>query len=498
MSRLLLSNATRCRCPHQFRPPSTLIQTQTLALAPTPTDQYHAWENARARRNYFNDSTANEPRVPDHYRILGVARNATPEEIKAAWLKRRKFYHPDRNPDKSAKDNFIIVNDSYAILKDPGLKRNADEIWKRQNPENVVKAKQEPMEKSQPKTKVDPVATLRQKEIQRNLEALQREEARLRSEREEAKRELEKKKARQVLEALQREEAKREREKEKARQVLEDLQREEARLRSEREEAKKKNGQQQSEQAPREAENPEEKVKAEAKASTRKRNHYEGSSVASIRLKTIEARKQERLLQETLWKQELMAEIQEESNITNPLNKPVHVVFVEQEEVQPQLPDEILADSMRLHTRSYQLYFKLFILSAVALLALFAMKKVVDLALGDEISSQIEENRILLNNLEALLADGQYLVHASLLDIAHRLLETERFINEHADWLNLVDKNIDGVSFMRDIAARRMALGIKCHELPSQQQGVRKNIIDISSSPLLSRFKPPGSNPAVK
>ncbi|CAG8982872.1 hypothetical protein HYALB_00002888 [Hymenoscyphus albidus] len=484
MSRLLLFNATRCRCPHQFRPPFTLIQTQTLALAPTPSDQYPAWKNARAQRNYSNGSTPNEPRVPDHYKILGIAKNATPAEIKAAWLEKRKFYHPDRNPDKSAKDNFIVVNHSYEILKDPGLKRNADEIWKRQNPfverappavpkKNVVKAKQEPMEKSQPKNKVDPVATLRQKEIQEVLEALQREEARLRSEREETKRKSESKKARQVLEALQREEA---------------------RLRSEREEAKKQSGLQQSEQAPREAENPEEKVKAEAKTSTRKRYHYEGSSVASIRLKTIEARKQERLLQETLWEQERMAELQEGSNIMNQSKQPVQ----REQKFRDRSPEEILADSMRSHTRGYQLYFKIIKVSALALLTLFVIKKVVDLAAEDEMSSQIEENRIILNNLEALLADGQYLVHASLLDIALRLLETEMFINEHADWLNLVDKNIDGVSFMRDIAARRMALGIKCHEVPSQQQGVRKNIIDISSSPLLSRFKPPGSNPAVK
>lgn len=53
----------------------------------------------------------------DYYEILGVARNATQEEIKKAYRKLAMAYHPDRNPgDKEAENKFKQVQEAYDAL----------------------------------------------------------------------------------------------------------------------------------------------------------------------------------------------------------------------------------------------------------------------------------------------------------------------------------------------------------------------------------------------
>ena len=56
----------------------------------------------------------------DFYDILGVARNATDEEIKKSYRKLAMKYHPDRNPDsKEAEDKFKEAKEAYEMLSDP-------------------------------------------------------------------------------------------------------------------------------------------------------------------------------------------------------------------------------------------------------------------------------------------------------------------------------------------------------------------------------------------
>jgi molecular chaperone DnaJ len=65
----------------------------------------------------------------DYYEILGVARDASPEDIKAAYRKLALKYHPDRNPgDKKAEDKFKEAAEAYEVLSDVDKRRTYDQF----------------------------------------------------------------------------------------------------------------------------------------------------------------------------------------------------------------------------------------------------------------------------------------------------------------------------------------------------------------------------------
>jgi curved DNA-binding protein len=64
--------------------------------------------------------------VKDYYEILGVSKNATPEEIKRAFRRLALKYHPDRNKSKEAEERFKEINEAYAVLSDPQKRRQYD------------------------------------------------------------------------------------------------------------------------------------------------------------------------------------------------------------------------------------------------------------------------------------------------------------------------------------------------------------------------------------
>ncbi len=64
---------------------------------------------------------------PDYYKILGVGKGASDEEIKKAYRKLARKYHPDRNPgDKKAEERFKEISQAHDVLSDPDKRKAYD------------------------------------------------------------------------------------------------------------------------------------------------------------------------------------------------------------------------------------------------------------------------------------------------------------------------------------------------------------------------------------
>lgn len=81
--------------------------------------------------------------LADYYNILGIASSSSVEEIKTAYRKKARLYHPDINHDPDAKDKFISATEAYEFLLANHDKAKSDDEAYRQAMEDWRKYRQD-------------------------------------------------------------------------------------------------------------------------------------------------------------------------------------------------------------------------------------------------------------------------------------------------------------------------------------------------------------------
>ena len=78
----------------------------------------------------LNSSFSKDDSDECYYKTLGISRNATKKEVKKAFKKLSKKYHPDVSKEKNATQIFAKVNEAYEVLGDEEKRRKYDRYGK--------------------------------------------------------------------------------------------------------------------------------------------------------------------------------------------------------------------------------------------------------------------------------------------------------------------------------------------------------------------------------
>ena len=108
--------------PHEGLRPSS---SATFFSIETRTNGVVGGRSTSATKTRLYMSTRNRTNR-DFYAILGVGRTADAKEIKSAYRRLAKQYHPDANPGEDTTEKFQEINRAYEVLNDPKLKQKYD------------------------------------------------------------------------------------------------------------------------------------------------------------------------------------------------------------------------------------------------------------------------------------------------------------------------------------------------------------------------------------
>src|SRR4029078_13015502 len=82
-----------------------------------------------SRESRMSETSTRGVQFRDYYDVLGVARTATPDEIKKAYRRLARKHHPDVNPgDNQAGERFKEINEAYEVLSDPEKRQRYDAL----------------------------------------------------------------------------------------------------------------------------------------------------------------------------------------------------------------------------------------------------------------------------------------------------------------------------------------------------------------------------------
>ena len=90
--------------------------------------------------------------IPNYYELLGVKRDADPDQIKQSFRRLARQYHPDLNPgDKAAEDKFKDISEAYEILSDRSKRSQYDKFtgfWRKNRTKAPTSQPREPRDRS--------------------------------------------------------------------------------------------------------------------------------------------------------------------------------------------------------------------------------------------------------------------------------------------------------------------------------------------------------------
>ncbi len=129
----------RCRALRQVAPQEHLC-TRRCGSCARARAQTETQTETQAHERPYNDpnSVKHMPgptdTIPNYYDLMGVAETATADEIKRAYRKLARKYHPDVSKEADATERFKQLGEAYEVLKDPAKRTTYDDVRKNPQP----------------------------------------------------------------------------------------------------------------------------------------------------------------------------------------------------------------------------------------------------------------------------------------------------------------------------------------------------------------------------